>query len=99
MAILTPRDGASLARVVQAALNVAGPAAVSIVTAGTGAGVQLPDHLSAQVEADLGWRTEADETPSPHSPASAPPPVRKTETAPTPAPKKSPRRARRGEKE
>lgn len=72
MAVITPRGGASLAQVVQTALNIAGSSGVSIVTGGTGNGVQLPDAHVAAVEEALGWT--AAERPEPPTPAPTPPP-------------------------
>jgi len=109
VAVLTPREGHSLAQVVQAALNVAGPAQVSIVSGGTGAGVQLPDHHAAEVEAALGWTSSPEPEPEPDpsplvvegadvpaAPDLPQPPAAKAASAP---PKKPTRRARRSEKE
>lgn len=59
MAVITPRNGASLAQVVQSALNVAGRHGVAIETGGTGNGVRVPDEHLAAIEAALGW-TEAE---------------------------------------
>jgi hypothetical protein len=55
MAVITPRNGATLALVVQTALNVAGRDGVSIETGGTGNGVRVPDTHLARIEAELGW--------------------------------------------
>lgn len=66
MTVINPRGGATLAQVVQAALNVAGNQGVSIVTGGTGNGVQVPDELVAAVEDALGWTAhEGVSTPTP----------------------------------
>lgn len=66
MTVINPRGGATLAQVVQAALNVAGNQGVSIVTGGTGNGVQVPDELVAAVEDALGWTAhEGMSTPTP----------------------------------
>lgn len=88
MTVITPRGGASLAQVVQAALNVAGSAGVSIVTGGGGNGVQLPDAYVAAVEEALGWTAaERGDPPTPtttHQPTPPPTPVVEP-VAPAPA--------------
>lgn len=66
MAVITPRNGATLAQVVQTALNVAGRQGVSIETGGTGNGVRVPDVHLSEIEDALGW-TEAEGKP--HDPA------------------------------
>lgn len=76
MAVITPRNGATLAQVVQTALNVVGRYGVSIETGGTGNGVRVPDGTEAEIEAALGW-TDAE------APASSPTPPPTQE--PTPA--------------
>jgi hypothetical protein len=81
MAVVRPRPGASLTRVVQAALNAAGSAHVSIVTAGPGQGVELPDEHVAAVHQELGWDTEADDAQAEADPPHPPP-----SPAPDPAP-------------
>lgn len=71
MAVITPRNGATLAQVVQTALNVAGRTGVSIETGGTGNGVRVPDAHLAAIEAELGW-TEAEGKPLDPEPTQAP---------------------------
>lgn len=76
MSVITPRNGSSLAQVVQTALNVVGRTGVSIETGGTGNGVRVPDGTEAAIEAALGW-TDAEQTAS----SPTPPPTQE----PTPA--------------
>jgi len=76
MSVITPRNGSSLAQVVQTALNVVGRTGVSIETGGTGNGVRVPDGREAEIEAALGW-TDAEQTAS----SPTPPPTQE----PTPA--------------
>lgn len=65
MAVITPRNGDTLARVVQTALNIAGRSGVSIETGGTGNGVRVPDAHLAEIEAALGWTEAEGKTPEP----------------------------------
>lgn len=76
MGVITPRNGDTLARVVQTALNVAGRDGVSIETGGTGNGVRVPDEHQAAIEAALGW-TDAEvlDTPAPTTQEPTPPPT------------------------
>lgn len=70
MGVITPRNGASLAQVVQTALNVVGRTGVSIETGGTGNGVRVPDGTEAAIEQALGWTdAEAPEATPPPTPA------------------------------
>lgn len=78
MAVITPRNGASLAQVVQTALNIAGREAVFIETGGTTSGVRVPDEHQAAIEEALGWP----DTYTPPAPEPTPPP----EHPPTPPP-------------
>lgn len=77
MAVITPRNGASLAQVVQTALNIAGRDAVFIETGGTTSGVRVPDEHQAAIEAELGWPDsyvppEPEPTPPPEHPPTPP---------------------------
>lgn len=88
MALITPRNGATLAQVVQTALNVAGRHGVRIATGGKGNAVEVPPQHVAAIERELGW-PEAEgtakagavlgsaahgDTPLPHVPADPPTP-------------------------
>jgi hypothetical protein len=79
MAVITPRNGASLAQVVQTALNIAGREAVFIETGGTTSGVRVPDEHQAAIEEALGWP----DTYTPPAPEPTPPPEHPTTPPPT----------------
>ena len=82
MAVITPRNGDTLARVVQTALNIAGRGAVSIETGGTGNGVRVPDDQVAAIEAELGWTAaEALDAPAPTQEPTPPPTPATTQEA------------------
>lgn len=90
MAVIAPRNGASLAQVVQAALNVAGRAGVSIETGGRGNGVRVPDaHLSA-IEAELGWTDAEQPTASVPDEDPTQPPTQVATQPPTPVADETP---------
>jgi outer membrane biosynthesis protein TonB len=88
MAVINPRGGSSLAQVVQTALNIVGPAGVSIVTGGSGNGVQIPDGHLAAVEEALGWTAaeSPDVSAAPPTPPTTPPPTPVVEDPPPPPP-------------
>lgn len=80
MAVITPRNGSSLAQVVQTALNIAGREQVFIETGGTTSGVRVPDEHQAAIEEALGWP----DTYTPPAPEPTPPPEHPTTPPPSP---------------